>query len=214
MTTQILGTLLLATMAAPLVDGATRVNDETRPADLAVAEAEAEMSILPESRLWFEGGSTVRGFTCEATALDGSVVTRDGAEPRVAALKSAVESVSIIVAVEALDCGNDTMHDHMRKALEAKEHPRIEFRVADYDLAETGAGVGLVELRGQLTIIGTTRDITILAGVEERADGTLAVRGSTKVDMTEWGVRPPRLMLGTLRVHDEVEVHFDMALGL
>ena len=42
MTTQILGTLLLATMAAPLVDGATRVNDETRPADLAVAEAEAE----------------------------------------------------------------------------------------------------------------------------------------------------------------------------
>ena len=62
------------------------------------------MSILPESRLWFEGGSTVRGFTCEATALDGSVVTRDGAEPRVAALKSAVESVSIIVASPAAPC--------------------------------------------------------------------------------------------------------------
>lgn len=213
MITRILSGVLLTTMVAPAVDGDAPRDEAVRPADAAVAVAWADLNILPESRLWFDGGSTVRAYTCEATTLDGAVVALDGAAARVAALEGAVETVTIRIDVAALECGNGTMNDHMRKALEADKHPRIEFRVTGYDVAETGPGAGTIEMRGALTITGTTRDVTIQADVEERADGTLAVRGSKTIDMTEYGVRPPRLMLGTLKVHDEVEVHFDMVLG-
>ena len=30
--------------------------------------------------------------------------------------------------------------------------------------------------------------------------------------MTEWGMKPPSLMLGTMKVRDEVSIHVDVAL--
>jgi hypothetical protein len=39
------------------------------------------------------------------------------------------------------------------------------------------------------------------------------VQGVHELNMTEWGIRPPRLMLGTLRVHEDVQVHFDLLLS-
>src|SRR5690606_9479843 len=44
---------------------------ETTP--LAARSNPALLVIQPESRLWFEGTSTVRDFRCEATRIDGAV---------------------------------------------------------------------------------------------------------------------------------------------
>ena len=43
--------------------------------------------------------------------------------------------------------------------------------------------------------------------------GTLRVRGSKPVDMTQWGVQPPSLMMGTMKVNRAATIHFDVVLG-
>ena len=71
---------------------------------------------------------------------------------------------------------------------------------------------GTARVAGTLTIAGTERPLTLVAAVAEEANGGVRVRGSTRLRMTEFGVRPPTLMLGTVRVHDPVTVHFDVVL--
>ena len=37
-------------------------------------------------------------------------------------------------------------------------------------------------------------------------------KGSKQLKMTDFGVRPPTLMMGTMKVHDPVKVSFDVLL--
>src|SRR5690606_22025665 len=94
----------------------------------AASESTAPYRLMlqPESRLWFKGGSTVRGFECQATAIEGrSVLEIASGERTLDALGQANADVTLECPVAALDCDNGTMNDHMRKALQADEHPVI-----------------------------------------------------------------------------------------
>jgi polyisoprenoid-binding protein YceI len=115
------------------------------------------------------------------------------------------------VPAEKLDCRNGTMNEHMRKALKAKEFPTIVFRAASYDLARTSDSVAIT-LNGSLTLGGVEKPITVTAQAKPGPDGTLVVFGTREVRMTEFGLKPPSLMLGTMKVDEKLTVGFEVVL--
>lgn len=172
-----------------------------------------DLVLAPEGKLWIEGTSTVRGYSCEAKKIDGGVQLAPGTSAiEVSGLGAAVRGVALEFPIESLDCGNGKMNDHMRKALMSKDHPKVSFRVASHEVKPGEGKKGKIEMAGDLTIAGTTKRITIDAEAAPGADGKIQVSGSKEIDMTEWGVSPPRLMMGTLRVHEAVKVNFDLSL--
>lgn len=169
------------------------------------------LSITAESRLWFDGKSTVRDWSCKATAIEGAIQAEGAtAVADVLGGRKAVRTATLTFPVSKLDCDNGTMNGHMRKALDATAHEAITFTLADYDLAAAAPTTGT--LRGTLTIKGVTKPITLAASFEAAAGGVLRVTGSHALDMTEWEVAPPKLMLGTLKVREVVTVGFNLLL--
>ena len=167
--------------------------------------------IQPDSRIWVEGKSTVRDFKCTAGVVEGRVEA--GATPlSLPTIQTAVASVDLAIPVDKLACGNGTMDEHMKKALKASEHGTIEFRLTGYTAAPPAADTSELELRGVLRIAGVDQPVTVRADATQEADGTLRVQGSQTIAMTKWGVKPPSLMLGTMKVKDEVVIHFDIRL--
>jgi hypothetical protein len=168
------------------------------------------MSLAPQSRLWVEGTSTVRSWTCKATTLDATIEAASAnAVEAIVAGEKAIRTVDVKIPVEKLDCANGTMNEHMKKALKAKENPVIAFKVTSYDVAKSATGVAGT-LNGQLTLSGTTKPIAVKATGIAGPDGTLHVVGTHEFQMTEFGVKPPTLMLGTMKVGDKVKVSFDL----
>ena len=171
-----------------------------------------QMTLQTGSRLWVSGTSTVRSFECKAGELDARVVTAGtGTATALVAGEKAVQSAAVDVPAARLDCGNGTMNEHMRKALKAKDNPTIAFRVTSYDLTTGAAGAG-VTMAGELTLGGVTKPITVAAKASEEAGGTLRVAGTHQRKMTEYGLKPPSLMMGTMKVGDVVTVGFDLLL--
>src|SRR5690349_7846551 len=82
----------------------------------AFAPAPRNLSLGKESRLWLDGTSTVRSFKCSASKVNVTAVGEPTAQPA-----EIVKSASLTVPVAALDCGNNTMNGHMRKALKADQ---------------------------------------------------------------------------------------------
>ena len=190
-------TLALLTLV-PVLGAASRLGDA--------------LDLQPESRLWVAGTSTVRSFQCQAGAFDAKVVSNDpNAVASVLAGEKAVSTVEVTVPAEKLDCRNGTMNEHMRKAIKAKEFPTIVFRATTYDLAQAGDSVS-VALSGSLTLGGVDRPIVVKAIGKAGPDGTLVVSGSREVRMTEFGLKPPSLMLGTMKVDEKITVGFDVVL--
>lgn len=181
-------------------------------APLMAASTRSPLDVQPESRLWIAGTSTVRSFQCQAGSFDARIESAgSGAVAAVLGGEKAVSSVVVTVPVEKLDCRNATMNEHMRKALKADKNPTVVFKVASYDLAKSTDGVA-VTLTGTLTLGGVEKPITIDAQAKPGDNGTLLVSGTREVRMTEFGLQPPKLMLGTLKVDERIKVGFDVTL--
>ncbi|MEX2569963.1 MAG: YceI family protein [Gemmatimonadota bacterium] len=173
----------------------------------------ASYPFQPESRLWIDGTSTLRSFTCEAETLSGGVVPKGAAaELSLDRLGEAVGSAEAVVPVAALECGNGTMNDHMRKALKADENPQIRFALSSYEVGPMNGANRSVTLVGGLTIAGQEKPVTFHGTATQEPSGAMRVVGSTEIVMTEYGMKPPRLMLGTLRVGDRVTVNYDVVV--
>jgi polyisoprenoid-binding protein YceI len=179
---------------------------------LMAASTRAPLDLQPESRLTISGTSTVRAFQCQASSFDAKIESiGNSAVEAVLGGQKAVTNVLVTVPVEKLDCRNGTMNEHMRKALKASANPTVVFKVGTYDLVKSAEGVA-VTLNGTLTLGGVEKPITVNALAKPGENGTLLVSGTREIRMTEFGLKPPTLMLGTMKVDEKVKVGFDVIL--
>jgi polyisoprenoid-binding protein YceI len=154
-----------------------------------------------QSKVWVEGTSTVRAYKCAAKSIVATLQTAPEGQP--AELAQLVKSALVTVATEALECGNGTMNEHLRKALKQTEHPNVSFSLDSYTLDPSGL------LKGKLQIAGQEKEVEFPATVTD--DGsTIHVAGSKQINMKEWGVKPPSLMLGAMKVNQMVTINFDV----
>ncbi|MBA3891339.1 MAG: YceI family protein [Gemmatimonadaceae bacterium] len=194
-------TVLLATLAGAAVFSAG-----------AWMRIDTPLTLQPESRIWVEGTSTTKSWSCKAPAVDANVVAINAEAP--AAIvngEKAVRSVTVRVAAPRLDCGNGTMTKHALKALKADDHKTITFALASYDLAKALEGTKGT-LKGTLTLAGVAKPVAIVATAKPAPAGQVRITGSYALKMTEYGMKPPNLMLGAMKVGDEVTIGFDLLL--
>ncbi len=166
------------------------------------------LTLGPDKKIWLEGTSTVRSFRCETQSFEA--VPTPPPSPS-APLANAVRSVEVTVPVKTLSCGNGTMNEHMQKALKADANPDIKFELKSYQVGVKTAEGTAVKAEGTLTLAGETKPIELDGTVTPTATG-LHVVGQKQIDMTQWGVKPPKLMLGTLKVAPAVTIHYDVVL--
>lgn len=182
------------------------------PAIVAWTSYSSPLELGAGSRLWIAGTSTVKAFECKAAIIDAVIDdTGPGAVAAVLKGEKAVRAVKFSVPSGKLDCGNSKMNEHMLKALKASKHPMIVFKLSSYELAEAATGMQAT-LTGQLTLGGVTKTVTIKAEGQELAGGMLNVTGSYPIRMTEYGLTPPSLMMGAIKVGDKVQVGFQLFL--
>lgn len=164
-------------------------------------------------KLWVAGGSTVRSWDCNAEELRIDVTPAEGVTAFTAGeLATAVTGLRVRVPTAGLECDDKTMNGHMNDALGTRDHPLIEFRMESYRVTTVPEGGLQVQLEGPLSIRGETRPVVIRPSAAIEGDA-LRIRGEHTLNMTDFGVRPPRLMFGALRVHEEVTIHFDLLMS-
>ena len=160
------------------------------------------------SRLTISGGSTLRSWSCSTSSVRGAVQTVSGAGTSIAALPAGTYDVALTIPVSSIDCRNGTMNGHLRRALRGERNPEIRFELSRYTVDEAGQ----VSADGNVTVAGRTTPIRLEAAVGPAPEGVRAA-GRVQLRMSELGVEPPTLMLGTLKVHDPITIEFDVYLA-
>jgi hypothetical protein len=171
-------------------------------------EERVRLVLREESRLWLEGDSNVRRWSCEAEELvpELSLERPSPVEP-----PSRVEEASVRIPVARIDCGIGRMNENLRDALRAVEHPEIRFEVARARFIPTGTRGRLrVAAAGRLTVAGVTRELELDVDGSDSGDGALRIRSEVAIQMTDFGVAPPTALLGLIRTKNEVTIRFDL----
>jgi polyisoprenoid-binding protein YceI len=166
----------------------------------------------PQSKIWVEGTSTIKSFTCTVPDFALAVAAEgNGAVAAVLGAQKAVRTVELTVPAAKIECGNGKMNDHLRDALKVAENPTIRFTLASYDVAKAGEGVQ-GSMRGSLALGGTQHPIDVKAVATDAGDGALRVIGGYEVAMSAYDLKAPSLMFGRIKVGDKVQVKFDLVL--
>lgn len=181
------------------------------PALVAWRAINTPMQLEPASRIWVKGSSTVRGFECQAGQIDATINAAPDAVAAVLAGTKAVEAVEVKIEAAKLDCRNGTMNGHMLKAIKATEHPTITFRLSSYDITPAEAGPSIA-MKGTLLLGGVEKEIELTGTAKAGAEGALQVTGTYPINMKDYGLKPPSLMLGTMKVNEKLTVGFDLML--
>jgi polyisoprenoid-binding protein YceI len=98
--------------------------------------------------------------------------------------------------------------------LDAQRHPEIRFlSTGSIQVAAAAASGGKIdgELHGTLSLRGRERPLTV--EVHAVREGELwRARGSTGFKQSDFGIEPYSGFLGTIAVHDEVKVEYDLVM--
>ena len=168
---------------------------------------------LQTNRITIAGTSNVHDYTATTTAAKvtrvalGSAVA--GAEFWEAVqLPGGLAAFEIAIPAETLKSTKEGLDKNMYKALKTKEHADIIFRLTRID----GAADALSAV-GVLRIAGVEREVTLPLKTTRKGDG-LAVSGAIDVLMTDFGIAPPKAMLGMVKADPKIKVTFEVVLGL
>lgn len=194
--------LLLATMT--LAIGAS-----------AAAAQGLHMTIRPDSKLDLAGSSNVHDWACKTTAFVANVEvdTAFATHPFVQ-VAHPIGKVSVTIPVKTLKCGHGKMDDNMYKALNADQYPDIQYTLTSYtiDKATVTADTFVANTIGELTVAGKTIKVEIPLKTERTVGGAARGEGTVNLKMTDFGIKPPVALLGTLRTKDAITISFNVLL--
>jgi polyisoprenoid-binding protein YceI len=172
------------------------------------------------SSVWLDGTSTMHDYESRTTAmkltLERDAASTDPADAH--ALEalvrgSHVTSLDLQVPVKTLVSEKSGLDKNLWKALDADKYPDIRFVMSRYSILphEAVGDTMALKAEGMLTIAGQERPDTLM-GRAWRSDKGLWLEGSQKLLMTHFGIKPPKMMLGMLKVADEITVHFRLLI--
>lgn len=175
-------------------------------AGLAVLQAQSAAAQQPNVDFTVSGTSTIRGWTCSVSGVM-AVTSGTGSSQPAPGFANGVQAATLTVPVKAFKCPNDEMTQHLLEAMKADKFSEIVYRLERYEV--TG---GQTQTTGTLTITGVTQPMSFAVALKASAQG-VQVDGNTRLDMTKFGVDPPVVMLGLLKVAPQIRIEFKGLIG-
>ncbi len=203
------GIALLASLLLALPRGA-------QGADAPATQTLRVMS-QPASTLRIEGTSTLHPFTSETHTVTavGVLTVPDGSTTTPALVRAlrggSLKSLDVTIPVAGLKSETGGLDKNLYKALKSTTYPRIRFLLSSCTLAsdEKRPGSFDIKAKGTLTIAGKDQEVTLLAAAQF-VSGGVRITGKQPLKMTDYGIKPPTMMLGTVKAGNDIVVVYDL----
>jgi len=121
-----------------------------------------------------------------------------------------LDAITIKMEVHSIksDMGS-IMNNNTYKALKADANPQIIFALnVPLKSIRPKAGSTDFSAKGSLTIAGITKPVDMKVKVLLQEHGKLAIEGGQTIKMTDYGIKPPTALLGTLKTGNEITINF------
>ena len=169
------------------------------------------LQLEPGSTITLSGTSTLHGFTCKSDNIQAVFDVDPGYETKdLTTIAKPLLTAKVEIPAKSLKCGEGKMDKNMYETIKADENPTITFVLSSYDLADPTANSFVANTTGKLTIAGHDNTCVLKVKAVRGEDGSIVASGTHKLLLTDFGIKPPRFMFGTLRVGNEITIQFNL----
>lgn len=168
---------------------------------------ETKVRVAPESEVVISGTTNVNEFTCKYNLQELELPIRLTYDEKAELIQ--FKNAQLKLANDCFDCGGKAINKDFRELLQTKKHPQVELRLLYVDPPKPDnqqIGVGM-----EIKIAGVTRNYETQLYCEQQ--GNICVDGTIALKLTDFGLEPPRKVLGMIKVHDEIKVKLALRLN-
>jgi hypothetical protein len=177
--------------------------------------------LASSSSLVIEGTSTLHDYSIDVKDMTGTLslistnrnpeINLGKMDPISIVTKGGLGSIKADFPVSGFNSGKNKMDQNIRKAMEADQFPTVLFNLSSYNILDFDDNIHGVAalLTGRLSISGVERSIDFPVRITPKHN-TITVQGQKDLLMSDYGVRPPVFLFGTVKTDDKISVHFDL----
>lgn len=170
---------------------------------------------LDSTRITISGTSNVHAWSATTTTAQLTRVEVASGVTAANALETLAQpgnlrAFTLSIQAVTLHSERDGLDKNMFKALKTDKYPDITFTLTRVEPRE---GAGPLRVVGLLKIAGVEREVPLDLVLQPGA-ASLEVRGEVVVLMTDYGISPPKAMLGMIRSDPKVTVKFETVLAI
>jgi polyisoprenoid-binding protein YceI len=194
-------------VAAPAPE--KKVEKETKAPEPAPAAPVTSSFSLKSPKGVIEGSSNLHDWKIDVTKMEckGSFQSVDN-------VVKAVKNVEVKIPVLELKSEKGkTMDQKTYEAFNSDKHPHITFAFSSADVKTDASGAVTIAASGSLSMAGKTKTVPVTAKGKTLANGDLQLSIIQKLKMSEFDMKSPTALMGTIKVGDEVTVRFDIVLA-
>ncbi|MDO6737260.1 YceI family protein [Wenyingzhuangia sp. 2_MG-2023] len=119
-----------------------------------------------------------------------------------------IKALEVSVKAESLESGKSTMNKITYEALKSDKNPNILFSfISQENTTKVKEGVCVVLVKGNLTIAGVKNEITLELETTQK-EAEVVLKGKKTIKMTDYGMKPPKAMFGTIKTGNEITIEF------
>lgn len=160
------------------------------------------LSIIPQSAfINVHGTSNVHDWDMKPNKVSGELGINGTKQ---------INAITVKIEVKSLKSGNGIMDGKTYDAFDSKKNPYIVFQLTEASQAKLTDSDTEITLTGNLSFAGATRKTSIKATGKITKSGDCQLKGSIPLKMTDFKMKPPTAMLGTMKTGDAVTVKFDL----
>jgi polyisoprenoid-binding protein YceI len=126
---------------------------------------------------------------------------------------SSVGTVSLSAKVESIKSDKGSVMDNKTKeALKGDKYPIINYRLKQVAISEQKNNISLLKTEGSLSIAGVTKQVKMDVYARQLPNGDVEVWGGNDIKMSDYGMKAPTALMGTIKTGDAVKVTFSVIL--
>ena len=124
---------------------------------------------------------------------------------------TSLSKLNFSLPVKNLKSGKSGMDKNTYKALNADANPNISFVLTSATVVPTGGNNYKLNCQANMSIAGKTNQTELVAtGIYNPADKSFTVTGVKKMKMTDYNVKPPTALLGSIRTGNDITISYNL----
>jgi YceI-like domain. len=169
-------------------------------------EREATVRVAPESEVVISGTTNVNQFTCKYNLQELELPIRLIYDEK--AQHILFKNAKLKLANDCFDCGGKAINKDFRELLQTKSHPEVELKLLYVNPPQPEKET--ISVGMEIKIAGVTRKYESVLNCEQKSG--ICVKGTLSLKLTDFGLEPPRKVLGMIKVDNEILVHMSLQM--
>jgi hypothetical protein len=163
-------------------------------------------NVSEQSKVLVKGTSSVHDWEMESTIVNIEMGI-DHQEN-----KLLIDDVKFTSLAKGLKSKHNLMDEKALDALKSKQHPEIKFSQSEGVTVITQGNNFNGTLQGKLEIAGVSKPVKVPFKGMVKSGQVITVNGVVKLKMSDFGIKPPTAMMGTIKTGDEFVLEYSIDL--